>query len=258
MTAEYSSVDCQEVYGSSVETGDVFNGFSASVTLQCAWADRYALMEDLLGFPRYFPKSLGGLTAYAVGASARPMLGEYTDDPTSQMINNYDTAFVDVTYNTTITDVASETLESAIEAIPLSYSNFNWGGLGGPLLVEGEAPPLILKSLNLVRTRYRLTALPVDIINAVGMVNQFTYTSAYLPGLVFPSETLLFEPAPAQRSFTNFTSTGFTLTLKFGYKPQGWNKYWRSFSQSWESIYNVGSSTPNKSYPLYDFSALFS
>lgn len=251
----YSSVDCQEVFGSAVETCDIFSGFSASVRLRCAWSDRQALIDDLLSTPRAWPKS-SGLTPYCVHASAVAEEMVYTQN--GQGISYNEKAVVTAEYNTTIIDVASESIEPCIEAIPLPFTRFNWTGQGGALLQEGEAPPLILRSLNLVRTRYRLAAIPTDILAATGCVNNADYVSDVLGGLVFPAETLLFLPADVQRSFTNFTSNGYTLTLKFSYKQQGWNKYWRAATAGWESIYLNNASSRYLSYPLYDFSPFFS
>jgi hypothetical protein len=161
-------------------------------------------------------------------------------------------AVVSVNYNTTITDVAAESIEPNMEAIPLDFSYFNWGGVGGPKLLEGEAPPLILRSLNLVRTRYRLSTVSNDVIALVGYTNQAAYTSSLL-GLTFPIDTLLYLPSPITRSLTTLSSTGYTVTLRFSYKPQGWNKYWRAKTQAWENIYLSGSATPAYSYPQGDF-----
>lgn len=256
MTVEYSSVTCQEEQYSVRETVDMFNGFQATVTLRCAWTDRYALILDLLGTPRAWPKVTTGLTPYAINAVARPDLMTDVGTNTAQQCG-YKDALVDVTYNTQIIDVAAESIEPTMEAVPLDYKLFCWStGASRTLLTEGEAPPFIQRSLNLVRTRFKLAAIPTDVLAAVGCVNNAAYTSSLL-GLTFAAETLLFLPAPLNRSWTNFTASGFTCTLKFGYKPYGWNTYWRAETAAYEHIHFAGSSSNYIGYPLYNFSALF-
>ena len=251
----WSSVDCFEVYGGKAEDFNIQTGLNHRVRLQCAWTDRYALIQDLLVTPRPWPHATG-LVPYAISASAQPLPNEA--GTTDNQLMNFTQAIVDVNYSTAIIDVASESIEPNMEAVPLDHTYFNWGGIGGPKLLEGEAPPLILRSLNLVRTRYRLSVVSNDVIALVGYVNEAAYTSSLL-GLTFPIDTLLYLPSPIIRSFTTLSSSGFTVTERFSYKPQGWNKYWRAKTQAWDSIYLSGQSTPALSYPRGDFAAnLFS
>ena len=246
----YSSVACAEVPGTAQEVGDIQQGKSASVRLMCDWADRAALISDLLDTPRPWPKATG-LVPYAVRASASWIGVEaYT---TSGQECTPEFAYVDVSYNTTIIDVASETIEPNMEAIPLDYRYFNWGS-PTQKLVEGEAPPFIFRSLNLTRTRYRLSVISNDVIDLVGHVNNASYVSPLL-GLTFPAETLLYMPGSVNRSLSNFTTSGFTVTERFSYKPQGWNKYWRASTQSWETIYLAGAGGAYTAYPPADFAA---
>jgi hypothetical protein len=258
MSYTYSSVACAEVPDTDWLNGDIFQGLTAGVRLQCNWGDRFALINDLLSTPQPYPKTagLGGMVPYAVSARC-VTLGNESPIQNGQGID-YLFAYIDVNYNAGVVDLANEEIEPNMEAIPLDYRYFNFGGTASPkLLLEGEAPPLILQSFNFVRTRYRLSVIPTDFLNAVGCVNQYSYTSAIL-GFTFPAETLLFLPAPCSRSFTNFGTTGFTMVTKFGYKPNGWNKYWRTQTQAFESIYLNGSSTPYRSYTLYDMTNLLS
>jgi hypothetical protein len=198
----------------------------------------------------------GSLTAYAVNATAQPIGAELGSTSGQEHVPTE--AYVDVTYNTSIVDVASETIEPNIESIPLNYTLFNWlasPGQTAPLL-EGEAPPMMIPSLNLSRTRYRLNVVHADFIGLVGYCNQSSYTSSLL-GMTFAAETLLYLPTPINRSISNLTTSGYTASARFAYKPLGWNKYWLAKSQSWDSIYLSGSATRYIAYPLGDFSNLF-
>lgn len=257
--AIYSTVACQEVPSSAHEECNGIAGLNVSVRLQCNWTDRFNLVNDLLGTPRSYPKITTGLVPFAISANIidLPQQGYGTDS--DQQICTFDQALVDVNYSAAWLDDANEQLEPMMEAIPLDFNYFNWGTGAGAQnsLLEGEAPPLIFRSVNLVRTKRNISTIPTDVFAAIGCVNEFAYTSTILNGLVFPAGTLLFLPASAQRSFKALASLGFTLSLKFGFKPQGWNTYWRATTQAWEPIYVSGSGSPYLAYPSYDFSALF-
>lgn len=251
MPVSYSSISCSEEYGTRRDIGDVNTGIGAQVTLRCAWADRYLLMDDLLSTPQPWPFATG-VIPYAMNAVAVPA-GVADNDGQAC---GYQDALVTVTYNTQIIDTASEAIEPTLDYDVEDYRKFRWASGTGDLLTEGESPPRILRAMNIVRTRYRLSAIPDECLTCIGKVNNATYTSSLL-GLTFAAETLLFEPAPLIRSFTNFGSQGFTMTNKFGFKPNGWNKFWRTSTETYERIYLKGSATPYRPYPLGDFSALF-
>ena len=253
----FSSIDCSEAAGTSVENGDVNSGVNCQVVLQCAFADRWALINDILGTPRPWPKLTTGLVPYAVNASARPMNIDYTAD--GQIAAYSGDALVTVSYSTQIVDIAAESLEPSTDYQQINPLLFHWtNGNTGKSLSENESVPFLLRKLDIVRTRYRLTAIPTQYLTCLGKVNQATYTSAIL-GLSFPAETLLFQPQGASRSFTNLTVSGWTVGARFSYNPNGWNKFWNTENQAFEFIYLTGAgTTPYKPHQLADFAALFS
>lgn len=255
----YSSVACAEVFGTFTESADVQSGLNFQVGLHCAATDRFDLMEDLLTTPRYYP-NFSGFPVYACTCSCVPLPGDATGGAASanQLWNYTGDALVTVNYSTIIAEIASESIEPCIENTPLDYRMFNWGGTSAPvMLTEGEAPSLLMRGLTLVRTRYRLSAIPNDVLAATGSVNLADYSSTVL-GVTFPAGTLQYLPAVISRSFSSFTDAGYTLTMKFAYRPADWNKQFRATTNQYEYIYLNGSNTPYKPLPPYDYSTLLS
>jgi hypothetical protein len=124
------------------------------------------------------------------------------------------------------------------------------------MMVNGEAPVRILRTLNIIRTRYKLTALPTEYLTCLAGVNSLAYASSIL-GLTFAAETLMFQPGGTSRTFTNLGASGWTATAKFCFNPNGWNKYWRAETQSFEYAYIAGSTTRYIQHALVDYSGLF-
>lgn len=246
----FSAVACKEEYGTATENAGLKDGVSASVVLRCAYADRLALMDDLLGFPRVWPRSGYTLPPSAISCACKPDLTKYTQS--SQEIV-YEEALVTVNYSTEVQDLVSESLEPTQEFITLDYRRFCWGSPNGPNLIEGEAPGKLIRGLNIVRTLYKKTTVPAAVLATTG-VNNVAYSSNLL-GLTFPSETLLYEPGNLSRTFTTLGTEGFTVTVKFSYRQHGWNKFWRADTQQWTRIYLRGGAQYN-SYPLVDYSSL--
>lgn len=251
----YSSVTCYEVTDSFSETADIQNGFNFSVELQCAASDRFSLMSDILENSNPYPK-FTGFNIFPSTCSARPLGGEKNASFSGQEILYTGDAIVRVNYSTLNVELASESLEPYINYQTLDNRFFRWASNNGPLVEEGEAPAQINMGLNIMRTRYRLSAIPTAVLTCLGGVNQSPYASSSL-GLTFAAETLLFQPQNISRSFTTFSSVGFTCTLKFQFNPNGWNTYWRSATQAFESMYYYGGGGSRYiQYPLLDFSTL--
>lgn len=250
----YSAIDCSEVAGSARENADVNTGINCSVLLQCLWDDRHALMEDLLISPRAWPKSFGGVNPNAINCAAYPHPnGQYSTD--GQECAYTGDALVQVQYSTQIVTTASESIEPYLDYDSIDNRILHWGSGAGEVLLEAEAPSILLRGLNISRTMYRLAAIPNEVLTCVGKVNVAAYTSSLL-GLTFAAETLLFQPGGVQRSFTNFGTLGWTLTTKFGYKPNTWNQFRKLSDGSYDKIY-FANGTQFRPYPTGNFAALF-
>jgi hypothetical protein len=242
----YSSVNCEEIHGSKSEDGDGL-GFSASVTLRCAWNDRFALAEDLIENNRWWPDR-SQATARKVGI--KPVSGDYT---ASGQSCEYIYADLTVQYNTNADqDIITESIEPTAEFRTLDHRLFRWGSGSGALLNENQAPGQLIRGFSLTRG-IKMTLVPVSILSKPGTVNSTAYTSALL-GLTFAAETLLFGVQPITRSIKLSGATAFSVSLKFTYKDSGWNKFWNESAGAYQNIYIAGSGTPYKPYTPSSFS----
>jgi hypothetical protein len=246
----YSVVSCAEEHATYNE-GWAEDGLDCQATLRCDWANRHALVADILGTPRPWP--YGGFVAppYARSASVVP-------DETSAAQNGqgftYTDALVTVNYTSDQeVDLISESLEPVAEFITLDYKRFRWDSANGEPLIEGEAPGKLVKTLKLVRTHYKLEPpIPVTLLSLVGSVNHVQYNSALL-GLSFAAETLLYGAPNLTRTITTAGAKAWDLTLTFTYRPTLWNKFWRAKTELYERIYHVYGGLYYM-YPLNDFS----
>lgn len=250
--ANFSVVPCGEEHGTAKENFSL-EDWTATVTLRCDWVDRHSLAADLLTNSRSWPHSPYAL---APQASTVVIRADETAFVTVGQGCEYIHALLDVSYSSTKRDLISESLEPNVEFSILDHRRFRWGAGDGDPLLEGESTGMLKRSLNLVRTLYQVEPpLPIVLLTGVGGVNHADYTSDLL-GLTFAQETLLFAPPQLSRTIRTDGSDGFNITMKFSYKPDGWNKYWRAKTQSYQRIHVYGESDPYYSYPKVDYSDL--
>lgn len=251
----YSTTACFEVADSFQENFDVLSGITFSVDLQVAAANRYALAGDILFTPRYYPK-FTGFNINPIAVALRPLPGAYNPTATGQEITYSNDCIATVTYSTNVYDQYVDSIEPYIDYVPLDHRQFRWDNTNSlRQLSEAEAPQIINRGCNFVRTLYKQAAVPTDAINLVGCVNNASYTNTLL-GFTFPAETLLYQPQGITRTISTLTSSGWTVTLKFAYNPNGWNTYWRASTGTYQSLYFGYSGTRYIQYPLANFSAL--
>lgn len=255
------SVTCAEVYDDlQSEQYDRDSGWSAQVTLICPFEDRHTLVSEIVGGRKSWPGLTLDISPRAKSAGIRPLP---TASPSSADLQAFlwQYSLVTINYETTFQnedeegDIFSESLEPAVEFQLQDYNRFRWTGQAGKRILEGEAPGKLVYSLAIVRTIYELAALPEEVLTCLGHVNDADYTSDIL-GLTFVEESLLFEPGAPNRTIKSDGSGLWTLPLKFVYKPETWNKYWRAETSAYESMYDLGDPGPYKSYPTADFSAV--
>lgn len=238
MPLAYSSVACTEVHGTAIEDYSIEGGAQCSVTLKVAAADKDSLVADLLANQNAWPQ-LSAWTSppRAYAATVTP---HATNSPADGQVYIWDEYLVAVKYSTDPTrQLYSEELEPTAEFVRLDHRYFRWAS-GAPLS-DGEAPGLLRKSLNLTRTYFQAAAVPAEVLTGIGKVHNANYTSTSL-GLTFAAETLLFLPNPVQRQVSTAGSSGFNYAVKFAYKPETWNKFYRANTNSYESIYDLAGS----------------
>lgn len=246
----YSAVACAEEHGTATERFDG-DAWVAGVQLRCAWADRYALIEDLLLNGQEWPHGTQPLKPIAVSAS---IAGDKSKGVNADQIINYADAVVTVGYSSaTDVDLISESLEPTAEFITLDFRKFKWGN--GDKLLEGETPGRLHIGLNYIRTRFHVgTPLPTTLLTHTGSTNDANVVSTLL-GLTFVTETLLFQPPIINRTITAAGIQTVSLTMKWTYKGPGWNTFWRADTNAYERLKNLDGTDYN-SYVLLDHQPL--
>lgn len=244
------AVTCYEEYNTVRESWNL-DSVTAEVTLRCAWANRHLLIADLIGNQRSWPH--GGFASPPKASSASLVAWDTAYTSVGQSITYVD-ALVKVRYTHDAEDLISESIEPTADFITLDWKRFRWGAANGDALTEAEAPGKLRRGLSLVRTLYKVAPpLSTKLLTEIGKCNDAQYVSALL-GLTFDEETLLFCPPHLTRTIRTDGSDGFNLTMKFMYKPEGWNKFWRAKNQAYEEIFNVAGGPAYKNHPLGDFS----
>ncbi len=273
-----STVDCCVVHPTPNEERSLTSG-SASLQVKCTWANRYALMADVLENRRPWPydPSSGMI---ATNCSCAPLETDYTEDG---QLMHYEEALVTIKYDRSvavsdgdgssgseddayededpeqheppITDVMSEAFEPYAEFLTLDPKFFRWGDADGDPLLEAEAPGMLQFGAILVRTLYQVQVVPSKALSSIGHVNDGNYTSKLL-GVGFAPETLLYMPPSMERTLLSDGTGAWTLTMRFNYRPTEWNKYWRAKTNAWSEIYIQGAGTKYRNYPKGNFSGL--
>ena len=244
---------------STVDESMTLDRWEASVTLRLPWADRHLAAADVLSNRREWPH--GGPT---FGVKPRANSVSWVPDETryaaAGQIIFYEDALFTINYSSAEeTDLVAESLEPSAEFITLDHREFRWSSDDGEPLLEAEAPGRLQRGLTIVRTLYHLTSIPTVVATGIGKVNHATYTSGIL-GLIFQPETLLYTPPTISRTITTGGTKGWNLTVRFMYKPEGWNKFWRAKTNAFAEIYNkkttAGPGGRYRNYPLGNFSSI--
>lgn len=244
----FSTVPCFEEHGGSNESLSLTK-WDASTTLRCDYLDRYALVADIIGNQRPYPHIRNG--PRAATASIVPFPASATTGGQGLI---YQDALVTIGYSMESKDFVSESLEPTAEFLKLDHKGFRWGARDGEPLLEAEAPGRLTRGLNLVRTLFFVRGpLPAELLTSVGKVNSGAYISRFL-NLSFPTETLLYGAPVLSRTITTSEIEAWTITLKFMYKPDGWNRFWRQKTQDYAKIF-IANGVEYKNYQLGNFSA---
>lgn len=272
MANEYTIVaDVHEEANTAQEDFDRDSGMTAQVTLRCPFSSRWAVVADMFSNRRTWPKYEG---TGSTSGLRRPMSRRWTikgDDARatpavsgSQMLY-YDTALITVSYDISQGEESedangqlfTETLEPNVEFLTLPHEKFRWGSKTGPPILENEAPGKQILSLALTRTTYKVTSIPTAVLTLIGKTNDAPYTSPTL-GLTFAAGTLILLPGSITYTVNADLELAFDYTVKFAFKPDKWNYFWRSDTQSYEQMYLSDSDDPYMNYPEASFTPLLS
>jgi len=254
---------------SPTEGFDENNHFYAHRILRCEWEHRIALMRALMGGnylnrdkwvgPAYYPWTTEArvikvdCSPYPTGPSGRDEL--ISAPGASAAEHKY--AFLSVDYGVierykwSYTTSAEYLTKKAYDSVKAKIKLF-W-----ETLVEGKGIPLlegdVINTLSPI-TKMELTVnvaptLPVNLEVGVGFVNSITILGRYLPlGRTAPaSGTLLYLGGEYSQSRTTRDAfkpdaglpdyEPWVMKLKFAYKYQGWNRFFRPGESTPERIY---------------------
>lgn len=223
-------------------------GLTASVQVKVPWADRYTIIDDIIGLRRTYPYAPSSGAVATTGGS-RPFGGS---SQSTQGLS-YEHAIVTINYEQRNTEtfagtVYSESVEPSAEFLTLDHNDFRWGAADGDEVLETEAPGRLETGFDYVQNLYELSSIPNAVLSTIGHVNQSFHYAAIL-GFNFPPETLLYVIPSTSRELDSQGNGKWKLTLRTSFKPNGWNKYWRAKNKQYESIYIAGGDE-YKNYPL--------
>lgn len=229
----YSIIPCSEVHDSVEENLSIFDPSSCRVTLQCAWADRYNLVDDLLLNRRPWPWYIAPYVPLATSCSIKNIPSNYTQD--GQGID-YLESLVTVEYSSKFSDLFSEEIEPTASMDQYDAKLFTWNNTNNTPLQPNEAPSRLVRGLILSKTYYDiLDPLPPELLTYVGCCNSDIYVST--TGLVFEPQTLLYTPPHLQRTVRTDGTRAWQLNVKFQFMPYpGWNTFWNPSDQQYEQI----------------------
>lgn len=259
MANEFSSIDCnEEITGaaapSSSESYDIQGNFTAKTTLRVTAANKDALISDILGNQRPWPNSSFTVKPYAHKVTnVRPASIDTTVDITTKQNYVIQEYLLDVEYTTAPEQqLLAVTIEPFVDVIRLDHRYFRWSG-GAPL-TEAEAPGIIRPKYALKRQIFGAALVPTALLNYPGAVHNASYTDPDY-GFSFPAETLMLQPEPITTKITTSGSDGFNYTVVFLYNPNTWNKFYKSDTNSYETIH-APDGTQVKNYPPQNLSSL--
>ena len=257
------SIAFHEMRGYPIEERTLLN-FSATRKLLCAWNDRTALRELLIGHPGQLYPYAYSFGARVVEVSIEPF-GKEHQDALGEDLAWYEAAVLTVKYRSPgIAEpqpypeekspsahnnpqaVISENLEPYAQGMRLSPEKFRWSD--GTALSEEEAPPRILYRAKYTMTRYNLPAVPEEAVTYVGKINDAPVWPILLSrsgnpagDLYFPTNTLLFQPPTISMSMDSAGTRNFSVAYKFAFREEGWRKFWRADNEAYETIHHVAS-----------------
>lgn len=255
-----------EKFGTRQEGRDINGGPTAQVTLQCDYADRNILASDLITNSVWPFTELGKYAPPVQNISIVP-LNEKCD--TTEQSIDYLTAELTVRYGTDNSGGSGggggggtgrnryvETFEPELEIISLQERAYYYKWDAGNIPIGKKNFPHFREyTFNIQRTYYNWISLPTSFKDLVGYCNEAEETFPTL-GLTFEIEQLLFVPQNATRTISSEGTEGFTVSVKFKYKKEGWNKF-PSAGGNYETVYyedEEGNEQVLIAHPAGDFS----
>jgi hypothetical protein len=259
--------------------------FSATRRLVCAWSDRLSLANGLISWPGQLYPYWEGSGARVDGIGIEPLPGGKVSQ-NGDGLATYEKAVVTARYTAAGRDSPRgsgrpglsrnrirfrESIEPIIDMVLMDEEPFAWSAPGAQTqepVLPNEAPSLLSVGWEYTFEVMNATAFPAIAPDITGHVNSSLIFPKLLAGRIgFDAETLLYRGPFVTRSTevggidnagALVRSDGDVLQIahKFTYKPQGWNRFFRSATPqglgNFVSMY-LRDSDEYKPYPVANF-----
>lgn len=132
-----------------------------------------------------------------------------------------------------------ETLETAVEAIPITVDGLKWKTAPQEALTDEQSPVIHVYGGTYVMSHMGVAKGDVQsgyynvyssVGAVIGKVNANTVTAKIVPQS-FPPGTLLCKPLVISKDDQTYT-----FEYRFGIRMRGWNRFWRTKTNSFDSI----------------------
>lgn len=263
MANPFSIVDCAEVDFTQNDSTSL-DDQTKSVTLQCDWGQRFALVQDLLGNNRIWPyfTGLGDLAprAFSAAITGFGTPEPYIPDTGTAQVRVYRHARINVQYRmlqgpqdmmTSPYTAFSESITPTIDWLRVDHKKFIWSGASGlrnDMVERDETPAIPIQRMLFNRTYFNWTGpVPTEYLDAQVTCNSDTVFSVLLQRS-FPPETIAYGAGPTNQTIDSDGLATAQLSIQFAHKAEGWNRFPRSTGNGatfFDSMHLIDASQPN-------------
>lgn len=205
------------------------------------WEDTFDILQYLDANPSWPYNQMGPPDSYIRRADVRPFCKQ-TNEVGAQLAD-YQYGYMDLYYSTygpilyQGTNWVEEEMVPITRYVSLEPTYFTWED--GTSLQPGDQVNHITGGYAYRATFHRLLALPAWVLTRPGAVNLAPFATMLL-GIVFNSDTLLYQGARIQRYFRPGFIPYYTLIAEFLYHPETWHRVWRPTTMRYEHVYVNG------------------
>lgn len=227
------------------------NTYTADVVLETPWDQRNGVMENILNASLPWPYASSPMVATTGSINPTPEILTSKDGSG----NTYLSARLTINFQGEVgmgtggpgesPVIFYESIEPNAEMLktnprsPSGEQLYYWGefAVDEDAVTDQEAPTKILFGMDYVVKYMKLSSIPGIALTYMDCVNEGSITSPSL-GLTFDDETLLWNPPKISRNVTaKLDANTFDMEARWSWRKNGWNKYWRAQSGTFEQIY---------------------
>jgi len=256
VTTWHASIPVAEVFD-TVDEDLTEDGITASVDLHVAANRRHVVARDLLVGRKLWPYLPPDISP-AISRIKIKLFPSALRSEGQGIV--YDMATLSCTFTTDIKDALSEELVPSVRFVKQDHRGYYWREPNadpeinepGDPITEEEAPGRQEFGMVLVRTHYDVLRenMPTNWKAFVGKVHNAPYTSLLLKD-TYAEGTLRFDAPKISRTVRTDNRVQLNLTTRWSYKEQGWNKFYRPASDTYEPILKVDPALAADADPVY-------